>query len=74
MTETSLVSTQTLSVHELDAYEYQGRLSCTQMAAEVCHKVWVVVPDPQGISEGVQDSLASGGWCQHQGLSIVGFR
>jgi len=40
---------QTLSVHEGDTYEYQSRLSCTQTAAEVCHKVWVVMHDLQSV-------------------------
>ena len=41
-------------------HEYGGRPSCTQMAAEVCHEVQVVMHDPQGASEGVQDYIASG--------------
>ena len=41
--------------------------SCTQTAAEVCHKVQVVVHDPQGASKGVLGGLALG-------FSIVGFR
>ena len=47
--------------------EYQGRLSCAQTAAKVCHKVQVVMHEFQGVSEGVQDSLASG-----DGVSIEG--
>ena len=40
--------------------EYQGRLSCTWMAAKVCHKVQVVMHDPQGASKDVQGSPSSG--------------
>jgi len=43
-----------------DMYEYQGRLSCTHMAAEVCHKVQVVMHDLQGTSKGVLGGLALG--------------
>src|SRR5882724_7314707 len=35
------------------------RPSCTQMAAEVCHKVWVVMHDPQGASEDAQGGPSS---------------
>ena len=37
--------------------EYQGRPLCALMASKVCYKVQVVVHNPQGAFEGVQDSL-----------------
>jgi len=49
----------TLSVHEWDTCEYQGRLLCAWTAAKVCCNVQVVVHDPQGASKDAQGGSPS---------------
>jgi len=56
----------TLSVHEWDSCEHQGRLSCTWTAAKVCCNVWVVMHDLQGGSPS--------GLCLGLSFSVIGFR
>ena len=57
--------------HSITLTEYQGRLLCAWMAAEVCCNVWVVMHDPQGGSLcGLPLGLSKMFW----GISVVGFR